>query len=473
MELVSRDDYLAILADKFSDDDYDLFVNQTILKDRVLLKLHNIAFSPPVEVGIHKYPLHKKIKAAEALTDSDWRYFYRAYFLTDDGTLKACFKFLKERLDLTISLLKILSPTTESLTSEQFDYSISQLSIHKISKFSDGRISIDIGKYWPIFSLKYWYIFKQQILIKQECQIHWLINPPDRESIDKDFLDWEKHAIGQYVKLHDIPEYETILFNADGDCDFLIKHFYKGKPLQGNRDKAMHFSLAQKYKKLIDGKVEDAVKKRLIDAQDTYLDIELFEKDKRAFKYILFENFKSLITNWETQRPTNIPAQYFEKNMRGFITKLFRSKEHTTTQVTLWCYPDNEEDWYNCKKKKPKDINNPTCIHRVGVKCGNSEKRRTLHSELLTNPRDKEALQKSDDRENHIDCDPFVQETIKEISSDKIDEEIISLMIDDKNNSEIGRQLGFSEGGVRKRIKKIREIFKNNYPDILKKYGIK
>jgi hypothetical protein len=84
------------------------------------------------------------------------------------------------------------------------------------------KVSLEIGKYWPIFNLVYWYHIDGNVIIKENCFIHWLHRRPASSEINEHFLDWEVFAIDMYARLKEFDEYENVLFGDKTKTEFRI-----------------------------------------------------------------------------------------------------------------------------------------------------------------------------------------------------------------------------------------------------------
>lgn len=267
--------------------------------------------------------------------------------------------------------------------------------------------------------------------------------------------------------------------------------------------------MAHKYDPLLESKLNDAVAKHLIEwpsnidprsikpekiapNSKTELAYKSFERDKDAFKYELYEKFKELILTWGAMRKTQIPAQFFQLGLKGFITELFRSKEHSTTARDVQCDPSNLDDWYYCRHRSSKahDFESSECEHRIKGFCQHSEAKRKrmdeVYSEMGSISTEGSILSEvvtedgSEEKEYYHDDlissgnDFDIKDLFDHLNLGATDQKILQSMAipEDLNYSELGRAVGMSDNAVRKRIEKIREKIISQYPELLEGLGI-
>ncbi len=473
----------------FSDDDYNNFVYETIKPDSILEKIHQFTFNPPLELGPSSYPAHLKKQELEKLTTEDWKYFFQKYYVAQ-GLNKSCFKFFKYRFEVLAGFIKFLTKFADTTIS--WEDILQHVGFYKRIDYGDQtgvkKICTEVGKYWPFLWLEYWYSLDRKIILKEECHFHWLMRRPNDEELKKESLRWEIHAIEMYELLKDFREYENITFGADSKTEYRIYHFFKGKKLQTSKSKYLSFSLAKKYGPLLNRMVQNAINKHLVewpfDFHPRLIKMEIltpglkkheaivsFEKDKEAFKYSLYEEFKEEILAWAKNRVTDFPAQYFKLNLQGFITKLFRSKDHSTTTGEASCCPEKIDDWYHCRYKTPKDdLDSPDCKYRNGVLCYHSEAKRVRIEELYSNMKtispNGSIVEKWEDEDGEQvkktypdslvikETNGELKDVLSHVASDGKDGEILFLLFKfgHSNYSEIGRSVGLSDNAVRKRL---------------------
>jgi len=365
------------------------------------------------------------------------------------------------------------------------------------------KICISIGKYWPRFWIMNWYFLGEGEISREEYHINWLMRRPDNEELKSEFLNWEIHAIEMLSILKEFKEYENITFGSSSKTEYRIYNFYRGKALHSGKNKYLNFSLAKKYDPLINANVRDAIRKNLVewpsDFDPSCIKREnlmpdsgeheafmSYERDIETFRWELYNEFKEIILTWAKDRKTEIPAQYFKISLKGFITELFRKKDHSTTARKIYCDPEKEDDWYHCRYKFPKDnINSPDCQHREGFLCKNQERKRIRVDKLHTNSISTEGDIVGMDGEGEKRTYP--DKLVSRETEGSVDEEILSHVVSDEKDweilyllkefgecdySEIGRRVGLSDNGVRRRIEKYRGIIKTNFPDLLEGVGI-
>jgi len=297
-----------------------------------------------------------------------------------------------------------------------------------------------------------------------------------------------------FDSLRGFKDYENITFGADSKEDYRIHLCYRGKAIKA-RNKYLNFSLAKKYKPLLNSKLHDAIKKGLIRWSSYY---ESYQKDRDAFKLLLLDEFKSKISEWNQNRIVEFPAQYFKIGLKTFITRLFKDKSHSTTEGVHYCNTQRTDDWYFCRYKDPKDdIESPECKYRSGNLCKKSEAKRkrideiyfqmdqilpdgsitkikkTIHGEKKENFY-LDALKW--ENKGAVEDSGVIENIISRVASDSKDTEILSFLIgfdEVINYSKIGRAVGFSGNTVKRRIEKIKRKIKDNFPELLDELDIK
>ena len=214
----------------FSDKDYDRFVYKVIDPDPILKKFHHFIFVPPIEFGFSNYPINSKIDELKNLDSKDWDHFFKKYYKTQDID-KRCFKFFKVRLEVLVGFVNFIKKFPNSQFPKDLIYNQIELyrkTEHQISR-EKKKVRLEIGKYWPIFGLVYWYHINENVINNEDCYVHWLPRYPSTSEIKQHFLDWEIFAIDMYASLKDFDEYENILFGDKSETEFRIYNFYNDK----------------------------------------------------------------------------------------------------------------------------------------------------------------------------------------------------------------------------------------------------
>jgi hypothetical protein len=525
LKIINQTNLVREIKKNLSKKDYEDFKNKIVRTDQILNKIWNFTF--PLFTTEHisnpsTFPLKQKKEIFERITEDDWIYFFDKYLKTFEGPQKKSFKLLKWAFEAMYGGIKYLIDFPE--TDKPKDVIFKQTGWHVITEFVDEdgnkRIRTEIGKYWPDAGITYWCLLKGNTPIRVECHVDWLLRKPTPKEIKKHDLDWEIHAIEMFAGLEDIEEYEKILLGVGHQVEYQIKNFHNGKLI--HTDKKRHFTLplVRKYDRLLNKQLNGATDKHLIewpfDDNPRFIKFrpdpdtkegkafESYERDKEAFWYGICDEFRQTMLDWDKNRPTDIPAPHFDLKLREFVTGLFRDKAHSTTAGDAFCDPENIDDWYYCKHRTSKDddLESPECDHRDGGLCKCSEKKRKRidekYSEMQAISDDGTAKPYGESENGEGKGEYYIDDLIWEdeesdeesneryiiskIVKDETDERIMEMMLDGQaswekrktglNYSEIGREVRLSDNAVRKRIEKIREKIKSNFPELLKEFSI-
>jgi len=514
MKVINQTNFTKEISKNLTNENCENFKANIVRPDQILSKLYHFAFPPFTFKHISEpssFPLEQKKNLFKQITEKDRKYFEEKYFNTPEGPDKKGFRLFKHGFESMSCGIKFISTYPDFKT--PLDIIFNHAQWHVVTRFVDNkenkRIRIQIGKYWPVFSVEYWHYFDGDVLTREEYHLDWLLRKPDNKEYEQLNIEWEIHAIEMIEELKGISEYENILLGIDNKVEYRIKHFHRGKHIYTEREKYVTLPMVRKYEPLFNSTIHNAIDKQLIEwptdvdprfikegffqpGSKKYESHKSFEKDKEAFRYLLYEEFKKEISDWSKNRKTEIPAQYFKVNLRGFITSLFRRKNHTTTSSsTKHCDPEQIDDWYYCRHKSPKDdLDSPECYHREEYLCKHSEAKRKrideVYSEMdsisagggVLNERESEDGEKIDevyhDNLISVETDLELMDIYSHVASDPKDLQILFLMIEfgENNYSEIGKHVGLSDNGVRKRVKKIKKEIKTQFPELLEGHGI-
>ncbi len=143
-------------------------------------------------------------------------------------------------------------------------------------------------------------------------------------------------------------------------------------------DKSFPFSIFKKYDGLVQSSVANARKKDLARP--------IQKRDRKGSKPPFAAQLREegIIPGIESYDPAKgAVASWLKVHARGYVTKRFRSKNHTTTAWEKPCTEDMVEVWSNCRYKRPEEKDDPLCQRRRKGLCTHPEAKRVLLRELL------------------------------------------------------------------------------------------
>lgn len=264
MKILREEQFVDAIKKEVTNDHLDQFFKEVIEPDGIFTKEHqlNKSVSNYLE-DPQSIQLEKILEQYKSIKNTDWNHFYTTYYKTPESPIKSCFRLFKSDFESVSNAVAFLAkfPDTAITLKDVFI----QTGWHRIFEFinESGKreIRTEVGKYWPVLGLIYKAFFDDkngEKLNRCECHVEWLLGEPDKEELQIEERQWDRHSVDLFQLLQD--EMKEIIIGYDintakwHDSKFRIFYHHLGKQLQLSKRGYFEFPIIHRFKPKIAGK---------------------------------------------------------------------------------------------------------------------------------------------------------------------------------------------------------------------------
>lgn len=422
--------------------EFKSFLNDIVYQDFLLSRIWSFISDPPIETS--DYPIERKINELIEITKKDnLMDVLKTIHLTIDSLIKRfqgskhkrCYEHLEYLF--TPPFFAILDKLNDD---PEHPRNITEIYHQKAAcyciEYPETELEtkdVRVCDFWMPKFREYnvqTYNKKTGCYIEEMCAEYYYL-PGAKELLNF----WDKYCSERYkdVNSNDL-EGQKVYWDSENKF-FFISARYKDVELM-----KFKYQIAQRYKKLVNAKVYDGKRKGLIRIVTTKTnkkrgkeERQNLSEEQKIFREDLYRKLNELARKFGAQEKIIYPAQFYSFGLRDYITRQFRSKEHTTTAWEMPCNEEMEDKWKFCRYKIPNNKENPYCVRRRNGFCTWSEAKRRTYAQIGGNGEDSERkqdqvqLDKWHKQGQDADRD-YPWEKFEELTFDDIDKHIIECL---------------------------------------------